>query len=68
MEDVAGPVLLPVLRRVVRQGRRIDDDAEPERLHRLRIEVKRLRYQLEAFDRVYDDTLEPAQDALKKLQ
>lgn len=41
------------VRRLLRRGRRIDDDSEPEALHRLRVHAKRLRYLLEFFASLY---------------
>jgi CHAD domain-containing protein len=66
--DVARPTVAPLLRRVLQRGRAIDADAKPSRLHKLRIDAKRLRYQLEALAPAYGDTLAPVQRALKKLQ
>lgn len=65
---LAGPAVEEMLERVLSRGRAIDDDAPAKRLHRLRIDVKRLRYQLEAVAAAYGSTLDPALDALKRLQ
>lgn len=66
--DVARTTVAPLLRRVLQRGRAIDADSKPSRLHKLRIEAKQLRYQLEALAPAYDGTLAPVQSDLKKLQ
>jgi CHAD domain-containing protein len=45
--DVASELVRPLLRAVVRAGRRLGTDAPPAAAHRLRIRAKRLRYALE---------------------
>jgi CHAD domain-containing protein len=45
--DVASKLVQPLLRAVLRAGRRLDADAPPAAAHRLRIRAKRLRYALE---------------------
>jgi CHAD domain-containing protein len=54
-------------RRVLKLGRKIDDDTGVEELHRLRIRAKRLRYALEFFANVYPRLL-PAAEGTKALQ
>jgi len=66
--DVARTTVAPLLRRVLQRGRAIDADSKPSRLHKLRIDAKRLRYQLEALAPAYGETLAPVQRALKRLQ
>jgi len=44
---IAPDLVRPLLRAVLRAGRRLDDDAPPAAAHRLRIRAKRLRYALE---------------------
>ena len=73
--DVAPELIRPHVRAVVRAGRRLDPDAPPPELHRLRVRVKRLRYALETLrslgDRSVRDLLvrlERQQDALGKGQ
>jgi CHAD domain-containing protein len=67
--EVAGERIRRAHRRVMKRGRSIDEDSPPERLHRLRIECKKLRYLLEFFSELY-----PAAEigdlikALKRLQ
>jgi CHAD domain-containing protein len=56
-------------KRVVRDGRRIDDDVAAEALHDLRKDAKRLRYLLEAFGSLLDPAgVAVAVKALKGLQ
>ena len=56
-------------KRVVRDGRRIDDDSPPEALHDLRKDAKRLRYLLEAFGSLFDSAgVATGVKALKGLQ
>jgi len=57
------------LARVLRRGRAIGPASPIEKLHRLRIECKKLRYLLEFFRSLYDPAdLEPAVRGLKRLQ
>jgi len=57
------------LERVLRRGRAIGPTSPIEKLHRLRIECKKLRYLLEFFRSLYDPAdLEPAVRGLKRLQ
>lgn len=54
---------------MIRKGRKIDATTDTERLHRLRIEGKKLRYLLEFFrDEFPAATIEPGIATLKKLQ
>lgn len=66
--DVAQSAVGPLLQRVHRRGRAIDDDAPARHLHRLRIDVKRLRYQLEFLQDAYDGHVKATLNALRKLQ
>ena len=66
--DVAFDTVKPLLRKVRRRGRRIDDRSPPEALHRLRIDVKRLRYQLEFLLPAYPELLAGPVKRLRKLQ
>ena len=69
MEQVAAERIRNAHRRVLKKGGKIDDDSPPERLHRLRIDCKKLRYLLEFFAALYPkDDVRPLIDALKKLQ
>jgi CHAD domain-containing protein len=47
---VAADLVRPLIRDLVRVGRRVDATAAPAALHRLRIRAKRLRYALEALE------------------
>ena len=49
---VAADLVRPLVRDLVRAGKKSQDDATPRRLHKLRIRAKRLRYALEALDGV----------------
>jgi len=58
-----------VFRRALRQGRAIESDSPPERLHELRKTCKKLRYLMEFFRSLYaDDAVRPAIQQLKQLQ
>ena len=58
-----------VYRRMVRDGRKIDDDSPDEDLHELRKRGKELRYLLELFGYLYPpDVVKPMVRALKDLQ
>jgi CHAD domain-containing protein len=68
VEEVAKQSVTPLLERVWRRGRDISDASPDKQLHRLRIDVKRLRYQLEFLQGAYGGELDAAVDQLKKLQ
>ncbi len=56
-------------KRLIRDGNVIDDDSEPERLHDLRKDAKRLRYLFECFGSLLDpDAVAGVVKALKSLQ
>ena len=58
-----------VYRRIVRDGRRIDDDSPPEALHDLRKRGKELRYLLELFGSPFPTSVvKPMVSTLKDLQ
>lgn len=65
--DGAAKYLRKSRRRLLRAGRKVDADTPPEKLHRLRIRAKRLRYELEFFAEVFPE-LEHAVKAAKQLQ
>lgn len=65
--DGAQKYLRKSRRRVLRAGRKIDADTAPDKLHRLRIRAKRLRYELEFFAEVFPE-LEHAIEGSKQLQ
>jgi CHAD domain-containing protein len=67
--DVAGERIATVYRRMVKMGRRIDDDSPAESLHELRKKGKELRYLLEFFASLYPaDVIKPMVASLKGLQ
>jgi CHAD domain-containing protein len=63
---VAGARIAKAYKRVVRDGRRIDDDSPPESLHELRKDAKRLRYALECFGSLFPS--EPVQALVRDLK
>lgn len=68
LSALAPELLETQLRRIVAPARRIAVLGETER-HRLRIEVKRLRYALDLFGDLYDAAaVKPYRDALSELQ
>ncbi|MEQ8860114.1 MAG: CHAD domain-containing protein [Pseudomonadales bacterium] len=66
--DVAANSVVPLLERVQERGRAIDGGSPPEDLHRLRIDAKRLRYQLEFLHGAFDGALDRPLKTLRKLQ
>jgi CHAD domain-containing protein len=69
IEAVAADRIRSVYRRMVRDGRAIDDDTPDEALHELRKRGKELRYLLELFGSVFPrDVVKPMVKALKGLQ
>lgn len=68
VSDLARQTIMPLLERVYRRGRYLDDDSPDKHLHRLRMDVKRLRYQLEFLQKAYGGELDPALNALEDLQ
>jgi CHAD domain-containing protein len=65
--DGAAKYLRKSMKRVLRGGRKITAESEDEKLHRLRIRAKRLRYELEFFAEVFPE-LAKAVKATKQLQ
>lgn len=66
---VAGQRIAKAYRRVVRDGRTIDDASPPEALHELRKDAKRLRYALECFGSLFPaEQVQPLVKSLKSLQ
>jgi CHAD domain-containing protein len=55
-------------KRVRKIGRRIDRKTSPDRLHKLRIRCKRLRYLLECFEPIHGDRLQGAIQSVRHLQ
>jgi CHAD domain-containing protein len=68
IREAAEQQVRPVLDRVLQKGQAIDESSPPEKLHRLRIDVKRLRYQLEYLLSPYGEPMARAANALRKLQ
>ncbi|HYH88090.1 MAG TPA: CHAD domain-containing protein [Solirubrobacteraceae bacterium] len=69
IEAVAGERIRKVYRRIVRDGRRIDDGSPPEALHDLRKRGKELRYLLELFGSPFPrKVVKPMVSTLKDLQ
>jgi CHAD domain-containing protein len=67
--DVAGHRIRRVYKRMVRRGRRIDDDSPAQALHDLRKRGKELRYLLEFFSSLYPAAVVgPMVGSLKALQ
>ncbi len=69
IEDIAAERIARVYKQMVKMGRAIDDDSEPEALHELRKKGKELRYLLEFFGGLFDaDVVKPMIKSLKALQ
>lgn len=51
--DVAAEKILDRFQKIIKKGGKITDDSPDERLHRLRIDCKKLRYMLEFFQSFY---------------
>ncbi len=66
--DLAWQQVKTPMKKVRKQGRAIDKRSPPQALHRLRIDVKRLRYQLEYLLPAYPDLLAAPAKQLRKLQ
>jgi CHAD domain-containing protein len=68
LRDGAAAYAEQALRRVRKLGKRAGRKAPPERMHKLRIRCKRLRYLLESFEPFFGDGLEPAIRCTRRLQ
>lgn len=68
VEDVASRSVAALLERVLRRGRAIDEESPDRHLHRLRIDVKRLRYLLEFLEPAYPRELDAVLGVLRRLQ
>lgn len=67
--EVAAERIAAAHRRLIKRGRRIGADSEPERLHDLRKDAKRLRYLLECFGSLFrSDEITPIVKQLKGVQ
>ncbi len=65
---IAPGLILSAARRVYRRGSRIKRSSPPERLHRLRIAMKKMRYAMEDFADLYGEDLNDYVLGCKKLQ
>jgi CHAD domain-containing protein len=65
---IAPSLVRPLLRNVLRSGRRLDKNASPEALHRLRVRAKRLRYALETLLGLGGRSTRKLVDELRRLQ
>jgi CHAD domain-containing protein len=69
IHEVAAERVRKAHRRLIRRGSEIDDDTPAERLHRLRIDAKKLRYLLEFFAQLFaENEIKKLVKALKGLQ
>jgi CHAD domain-containing protein len=68
IDEVARRSVASLLDRVHRRGHAIDGVASGKHLHRLRVDVKRLRFQLECLQGAYRRELDPVLGALSRLQ
>ena len=64
----ADALLLKATDKLLRSGRGIRNDSDPEKLHALRIQTKRARYLLECFNDCYENRLEALLAGLRRLQ
>ncbi|MCB1686353.1 MAG: CHAD domain-containing protein [Pseudomonadales bacterium] len=65
---VSAALIEPPLERLLRRGNRIDRNSPPDKLHRLRIDLKKLRYRLELINCAMTEQLAPVSERLGKLQ
>jgi CHAD domain-containing protein len=65
---LAPELVRPLVRALVRAGRRIDDRSPPEALHRVRVRAKRLRYALETLSGLGGRRLARVLRRLERLQ
>jgi CHAD domain-containing protein/uncharacterized protein YjbK len=68
VEEMAREYVRPQLKKILKRGRTITRHSPAERLHRLRIEIKRLRYQLEFLREPYGRDLKQSTRRLRNLQ
>lgn len=68
IEETAHLIVKPQLRAIRKRGRKISASSPHDALHRLRIEIKRLRYQLEYLAEPYGKPLAAATIKLRRLQ
>lgn len=68
VRDLAPAILRPIARAVMNAGAKLKKDAAGERLHRLRVRLKRLRYALEMMDELAGKRTRKAARELAALQ
>lgn len=69
VKQTADRLIWKAFRKLLKQGARIDDDSPDEKLHRLRISAKKLRYLLEFFTSLYSaKKMKSLIKGLKQLQ
>ena len=65
---VAGALLSNPVKRLRKHGRRIRSDSPAEKLHRLRIDLKKVRYRLELIEPLWGAQLAGSANLLRRLQ
>jgi CHAD domain-containing protein len=69
IKEVASARIRSAFEKVMKKGQAVRKDTNPEALHRLRIDCKKLRYLLTFFRSLYpEDEIKPLIKALKRLQ
>lgn len=69
IRDLAAAKIWKLYRRLLREGKAIDQESPPQALHTLRKTAKKLRYQMELFQGLFPaDGIQPLLRRLKKLQ
>ncbi len=69
VKELAGKIILCSYRRILKDGRAIDQSSSDENMHRLRIQCKKLRYSLEFFASLFPPAdIRIVVGQLKKLQ
>lgn len=69
IKDLAGKIILRSYRRILNDGKAIGSSSSDAKMHRLRIQCKKLRYSLEFFASLFpQDDIRIVVDQLKRLQ
>ncbi len=68
VRDLGSDVIADNLKQFRRRSKALYRPLETERLHKLRIAGKRLRYAIELFAPYFDEALEPFADGMKQMQ